>query len=548
MRAYITVAFVAALAAAPAIGATDWSQFQHDSYNSGITGDSGPAGLGSLGQAWSANVYDGPGSSYGLKFQPGTSPVVSNGVLYAYALGDFSADWTCAARLVALNAADGSVKWVSAALQDEGGYNSHNGASVDPASGDILVASWNTLYRISAADGSIVWQHVNPGSNGVNAVVNGAPAVGNGKAYWMSQSNGSLTGVDLNAGTGGAVVPASLNVAMPTDVGGNSYGTPLLFASGGTTYAVMSWGHGFSVPPLPMGGGIQVVNANTGSVLWSMTQAAAPVGSTTNDLAAYSFTGSATYADGVIYARSFDDQLGHTFNATLWALSATTGEVLWRTWNMSAAPGAFDNAVNGQGAPIVAGDKVFIGGGTALYGGAGQSVMAFSATDGRRLWSVGGVGGWGNQIAYANGKLFVGSEVDPYSPSTVARLTVLNADDGSVLGSYVGAGTSPIVVGGVVYTVDTNGHMVALATPGDANFDGIVDMKDYITWFNNFGSTAGVGWSGADFNADGIVDMTDYIAWFDNFGQGGGSPGVPEPAGLALLALGGLAMLGRRRR
>ncbi|MFB3891172.1 MAG: beta strand repeat-containing protein [Phycisphaerae bacterium] len=82
--------------------------------------------------------------------------------------------------------------------------------------------------------------------------------------------------------------------------------------------------------------------------------------------------------------------------------------------------------------------------------------------------------------------------------------------------------------------------------PGDANLDGIVDMTDYITWFNNFGSTAGIGWTSADFNGDNLVDMTDYITWFTYFGQGG-STGVPEPGTLALVALGGAAMIGPRR-
>ncbi|MFB3894245.1 MAG: hypothetical protein ACE15C_19745 [Phycisphaerae bacterium] len=57
-----------------------------------------------------------------------------------------------------------------------------------------------------------------------------------------------------------------------------------------------------------------------------------------------------------------------------------------------------------------------------------------------------------------------------------------------------------------------------LSIGGDANLDGIVDMTDYIVWYNNYGQT-GAGWSGADFNLSGLTDMTDYIVWFNNFGQ-----------------------------
>ncbi|MFB3894249.1 MAG: PEP-CTERM sorting domain-containing protein [Phycisphaerae bacterium] len=89
--------------------------------------------------------------------------------------------------------------------------------------------------------------------------------------------------------------------------------------------------------------------------------------------------------------------------------------------------------------------------------------------------------------------------------------------------------------------------------PGDANRNGIVDMTDYIVWFNHFGQTSDGGindttWRKADFNGDGITDMTDYITWFNYFGQVGEAQSVPEPATMALVALGGLAVLLRRRK
>jgi hypothetical protein len=68
----------------------------------------------------------------------------------------------------------------------------------------------------------------------------------------------------------------------------------------------------------------------------------------------------------------------------------------------------------------------------------------------------------------------------------------------------------------------------------------------------NFGSTD-AAWADGDFTGDSVVDVTDLGRLGLNFGssnQGAaGSPvvAVPEPTALALLGLGGLALLRRRR-
>ena len=79
---------------------------------------------------------------------------------------------------------------------------------------------------------------------------------------------------------------------------------------------------------------------------------------------------------------------------------------------------------------------------------------------------------------------------------------------------------------------------------GDANMDGIVDQADYTRWYNNYGSIA--GWTSGDFTGDRLVDQADYTVWYNNYGAGGA--GVPEPATLALLGVGALAVLRRRAR
>jgi hypothetical protein len=65
---------------------------------------------------------------------------------------------------------------------------------------------------------------------------------------------------------------------------------------------------------------------------------------------------------------------------------------------------------------------------------------------------------------------------------------------------------------------------------GDINCDGIVDIRDYGIWRQNFGQT-NCG-NPADLNGDCIVDIRDYGIWRANFGHTSGAPpgAVPPDA------------------
>jgi hypothetical protein len=94
---------------------------------------------------------------------------------------------------------------------------------------------------------------------------------------------------------------------------------------------------------------------------------------------------------------------------------------------------------------------------------------------------------------------------------------------------------------------------------GDADLNGVVNVDDYavIDYYALFTPDPSVaGWWTGDFNGDGLVNvddyaLIDYAALFQDgstLGNANGLGAVPEPATMALLALGMAAMAMRRRR
>ena len=86
---------------------------------------------------------------------------------------------------------------------------------------------------------------------------------------------------------------------------------------------------------------------------------------------------------------------------------------------------------------------------------------------------------------------------------------------------------------------------------GDANLDGMINLTDFNALAANFKQVG--GWAQGDFNGSGFIDMDDFNILSLNFGFGVSEDlgelsllALPEPASIALLGLGAVALLRRR--
>jgi hypothetical protein len=96
-----------------------------------------------------------------------------------------------------------------------------------------------------------------------------------------------------------------------------------------------------------------------------------------------------------------------------------------------------------------------------------------------------------------------------------------------------------------------------VASFGDANMDGAVNLDDFNVVASNFGQSS-MNWQQGDFTGDGNVNLDDFNLLASNFGVSAGAAGptaqdwselgaaVPEP-GLPLVILGVAALAVRRR-
>jgi len=145
----------------------------------------------------------------------------------------------------------------------------------------------------------------------------------------------------------------------------------------------------------------------------------------------------------------------------------------------------------------------------------------------------------------ADGTNFIDVQLDPgvYALDTAANPGAID------LANVAGNDYSRFFTGGTG-TVEIVGGTPAL--PGDTDGDGDVDDADLGVAFSNYTgplapNTGGKTAADGDADGDGDVDDADLGAAFAAYTGPLASAAVPEPTSLALLGLGGLAMIRRRR-
>ena len=148
-----------------------------------------------------------------------------------------------------------------------------------------------------------------------------------------------------------------------------------------------------------------------------------------------------------------------------------------------------------------------------------------------------------------NGSLNV-LPIGGFAPRAGDRFDILDFEPANLSGLF-GTVNLPALASGLDWdqsNLYTTGELLVLPPiSADFNDDGDVDGDDFLLWQIGFPTSTGASHMFGDADYDGDVDGEDFLVWQNNFPSPTAISSVPEPNSLALLALGGLLMLKRRR-
>jgi outer membrane protein assembly factor BamB len=373
-----------------------------------------------------------------------SSPVVGGGRVFVNAQR-FVDDVHVGNLVIAYGAREGTRLWATPIEPDV--YDSWASLAVDMRNQTVLLGSGDKLYALRASDGEVAWE-----ATLERDVVNASPAVSTDLIHNSTPANRAF--VTDYSGMGPPAELYAVNVD-PFDADANPYHpgdivwtAELPGASGNTPAYAAGTVHVASV-----GGEIHGYNALDGELVWLTELRALGYPPDT------AFLGGLTVRNGYVYVASYAFYGGQN-NSLLFKLDAVTGDVIWDV------PCERTAAI-----PIVTDDGLaFVAGGIDGFGSA-VKIQAFRdlGDEAELLWDTyqdtAGeliVGGWTHQPVYSCGLLYVGAPDETASFTAYTDLYILEvtrhpAEPQFVVTQHTGAGGSPAVAGGVLYSLGRDG-------------------------------------------------------------------------------------------
>ncbi len=292
------------------------------------------------------------------------------------------------------------------------------------------------VYRIDADTGEIKWEFRFPGGYGS---VNGGPAV-TSRAVYVGDWNGKNY-YSIDAATGNKTY-------WVFEVNGHSQSVPAI------GYGNAYFGDAYN------GSKTYCVDAWSGKEKWNRSVADGK-----------NVCGTVTIVDNIVYFTTYD------FNGPgiFYALDAYNGSIVWEsvTERTDSTP-----AYKPPSKSVRA--YVYVAGGYST-----KEIICLDAKNGSIVWRVAGLGGWTNSpIVTKDGKVLVGKEGGGTSMIRgYEGLYCLDALTGEEKWHTERGGSSPVLVGGIAYTIGNDGRVYAIGKDGAPDLivlDATADDTPYV--------------------------------------------------------------------
>lgn len=514
---------LAFLLAAPALGQAPRSTWTH---LSGETSRSSTGASGTINFASSAWVIARDLDGNVISWSGQSSPVVSRDFVFATG----SVQSGLYTYLFAIDRRTGMIAWQSEI--DAAEFSSFSSPAIDERGRACIVASGYNVRAFDMPSGQLLWNVAL-----ANPVVNASPVVT--QDLWPSNRvfitdsdgagiSGKLYSINVSPRLGEINPHEPGEIVWSFDIGGASGNTPA-YARG--RLFVASAGDFQSFPPAPSEIRCFSVRAiGEPQLVWTYANTIDP---DARFFGGVMVAGGASGAGGSVYAATYDfyAEPGTINNSNMVKLDAATGALKWSVAsNRTSATPIVLPPRPGSNYPRVLLSTGLLFSGTAptlqLFedrgGSAAQvwdsAMMTWVDADGDGRLDPGeyqSFGGWTNQPAVSTGlgplTAFVGTL--PSGGNNVGfpacvRLTAINLDVLPGSASFVradraGAGSSPAIADGNLYTIGATGLHAFGPAPFqyDVDGDGEVSIEDLIAWQRGQGRR--------DVDLNGVVNVQD---------------------------------------